>query len=350
MARTIPASYPKPNPDLSFVSGSGFIDDGSGTQYPPHGPRDLALALNYLFAYGGANVLIPQVWRNGEGIKNTTAGFPASADLVYRVPADTAFTTFEVCAYYIGNHVNAGGIKVKIVELNEEMTLATEDVNGAQARAYDTWAPAGVADYAGEYFTVEVFVFGKSVDPNELTSFTFERLHVTANNVPSGLHYNDSFIGIDSTAVDSDSPLSSDIMFDLRRGIDSLKTYRKRSFVQWSRQSGTVSEGNISTLVPILVTGRTNTNEPTGYVLGGSASADFHVCGGKAGIASGERYVTEQDATAGQWKDATGRLEGNGLFPIDAPYQQVFCQAGSLITEPPEANLAAMRSISLWGF
>lgn len=351
MARTIPAAYPKPNPDLSFIPGTGKLDDGTGTTFPPHGPRDLGLALNYLFARGMACVVIPQIWRKSEEIKNVTAGYPAEPDLIYQIPADSAFPELHLTVYYLANTDYVGAFKVAIPELGEEIELASEDADGAQRLVEVDWSPAGLTAWAGGELTVEVYVKGDSDSSkaNRLCAFYVERNPVSGS-VPSGRHYDPEFIGLDSTALDQDAPLSSDLMFDMRADVIALKEKRKRPFLQWSRQGGTLPAdfgGFLSTLIPILVTGRRNTNHGTARTLG-TAAGTLHVCGGRAGIADGP-YTEAVDLENGVWKGGSVTIEGNGLLPIEGPYAQVIAQVGSITPSPPAANLAALRSASIWG-
>lgn len=349
MARTIPASYPKPNPDLSFVPATGTLDDGSGTTSPPHGPLDLGLAENHLFANGLAGVVIPQIWRKGEEIENTAAGFPANADLIYQIPADVAFTEFHVSIYYLANKDHAEGFKLRCVELNEVITLASESAGESQRVIEADWSPAGIDTWAGDVLTIEVYVKGDASSPNRLCGVFVERNPLTGS-VPPGRHYDPEFIGMESGALDQDSPLCSDLAMDLRSNILALKAKRKRIFLQWSRQLGSLAAdfgGFLSTLIPVLVTGGTNTNRGTVRALG-TATQTLHVCGGRSGIWPGP-FTESTELENGTWKSGTATVEGTGLLPIEGPYAQVIAQVGSINPPPAADSLADLRSVSIWG-
>lgn len=351
MARTIPASYPKPDPDLSFIPGSGKLDDGSGTTTPPHGPRDIALALNYLFGKGLAGVVVPQIWREGDEVYSNSPGFAADPDLIYQIPADTAFPGFRVSLYYLANRVHAEGFKVVIPELAEEITFASEAAGGAQRLIEADWEPAGLDTYAGDSLTVEVYVYGDppaSPGANRLCGVFIQRTP-RSGTVPSGIHYDPPFIGIDQTAIGQDSSLAADILGDMRADIVALKDQRKRIYLQWSRQGGTLAGdfgGFISTLAPVLVTGRNNARSVTVAALGEGAGT-VNVCGGRAGIQIGA-FSLSTDLEAGIWTWGDGWIEGAGLLPIENPYAQVIGQVGSMVN-PPDSNLQDLRSLSVWG-
>lgn len=349
MARTIPIVHPQPDPDLSFVPGTGKLDHGSGGVTPPHGPRDIGLALNHTYANGAACVVIGQLWRKGETIHNSTAGFPADPDLIYQVPADSAFTSFHLAVYYLANTVHAEGIKVRIAELAVETTLATEDAAEAQRVAESDWSPAGVAAYAGEVLTFEVYIKGDATGYNSLCGFYVERNPVSGT-VPEGSHYDPPFIGIDQTAVDWDSPLSSDVLHCMRADFVALKAKRKRMILQWSRQTGTLTAdygGFFATLIPVLVTGAVNTNTGTVRALGTDTNS-VNLCAGRAGIRLGP-YTVGTALEAGTWKSGACAIEGNGILPIEGPYAQVIAQVGTIDPPPPDASLNPLRSLSVWG-
>jgi hypothetical protein len=298
-----------------------------------------------------ACVVIPQIWRKGEEIQNVTGGYPADPDLIYQIPADSAFPSLHLTVYYLAHTEYPEAFKVRIPELAEEIELASEDAAGAQRLIETDWSPAGLVDWTEDQLTVEVYVKGDSnpSNANRLCSFYVERNPVSGN-VPSGMHYDPKFIGLDSTALDQDAPLSSDLMFDMRADVIALKAKRKRPFMQWSRQGGTLPAefgGFLSTLIPILVTGRRNTNHGTARTLG-TAVGTLHVCGGRAGIAGGP-YTEAVDVENGTWKGGDATIEGNGLLPIEGRYAQVITQVGSIAPAPPAANLAALRSVSIWG-
>lgn len=307
MARDIPDDYPKPDPDRSFVPGTGRIDYGTLTDDPPHGPADLARAVRHLFGHGGASLLIPQMWIDDEACLLTSAAFDVVPSMRWRVPHDPAFTSFRLTVDYIATVAVVGGFEFRAVELNKERALNAVAAGGAVRRVSFDWTPAGMdRSYGNEYHTIEFYAKGDGTDGNAVVAVWLERLPA-ASPIPSGTWYEGAFIPPDSVAYEDDEPLSSDKVIDLIRDVQALHEKRLHCVLNWSAVIGhSAPVGSLlSTLIALRPDGNNRASACWTYQGGG----DLTVYGGRQGEESDDRYTATVSDDG--WKDFDLRIQGN---------------------------------------
>jgi hypothetical protein len=320
MARDIPEAYVPPDPDRSFVPGTGRIDYGSGNDSPPHGPADLAKALRHLFGYGAAGLLVPQMWNDVDALAVTSVGFGADPSMVWRFPHDPAFTRLRVTIDYRANAAIVAAFRVRLDELNKERDFNTVDAGGALRRVAFDWTPAGFdSTYGGDFHTVQFFAQGDGAEACDVVGVWIERLPST-DPIPQGRWYNAEFVPPDSSAFAADRPLATDKFTDMINGIGALRDYRLKVYLQWSAVLG--HSIGASAILSTLAQLRPDDNRvSTGWIWIGGIGTSVNVFGGRDGLESDERYTAS--VADQEWKDFALRLEANPLIGGRQSLQQM---------------------------
>ena len=253
MSRAIPAAYPLPDPDRSFVPGQGKIDAGNLDTNPPHGPADLAAAIRYLFANGKATLVVPQTW-DSDGVRTYTQNGLGTAVAEWKIPHDPAFPGLRVTIDYEAHVDLDPGFRVTATELAESVNLDTVAAGGAIRRVTKEWTIPGMdRTYGGDSHTVTLQAAGNGVSGNGLISVWLERLPAE-DSIGAGVWY-EAFTAPDSTAYSADRPLTSDKVEDLATDLTELANVRYHVFLVWSKLSGAsypaaAKLGTLSRLLP----------------------------------------------------------------------------------------------------
>lgn len=308
MARLAPDTFRYTDADKSFVPSTYYIDSGSGTTNPPHGPADIAADVRHLFRFGHAGYLIAQPWLSSEAGYETVASFPANETARYRVPHDAAFTSFKVMIDYEANLNLSPGLRLNIEELAVSIDLDTVAAGGAVRRVTQAvWSPVGLDTYAGEYLTFRVYAKGNgSGTKNKIRGIWVKRIGYA--DIPAGTWYNGDFITPDSSAFLPDKPLTTDKMRDLRACILTLPIVRKKAFLVWSavRNQASYSADSLLSVIGAIRPDRTmlNTLDFGWFKLGGGSAEAF---GGFGGRASPDPYNASVSGSG--WHDFTLALQ-----------------------------------------
>lgn len=249
MGRDIPSVYNPPDPDLSFVAGTGEIMGYSGED-PPHSGGDIAAAIRYLYAQARMVHCVPQVWTEDQAFGQASTAYSVTPDIQWLVKVDGSWEDLEVTIYYKGNGDQLNAFKVVLADNGESIELDSVDVGGNRIRKRVVWSGSNISDFADQScVTLQLFTASDGVTANEVIGVFIRPLPLNGAIQP-GKHYSGAFITPDSDQWVPDKPLTSDKITDMSSCLAALYLNRRCPKLVYG-SVGTVVKHTLAMLVPL---------------------------------------------------------------------------------------------------